>query len=63
MDDNRQLQDWQASSDAAFANRSIEELAVSQGVEPVLDPYTLAGGLPDDEDVDDVLDWIYRRRR
>ena len=45
-----------------FAGRSIEELAQSQGVSPVEDISVLAGGLPEEDDVDEMLDEIYRAR-
>lgn len=62
VDKDKELQDWQATSEEFFAGRTLEELAVTQGVEPLLHIGDLAGGLPDDEDVDEML-WIYRRRR
>ena len=45
-----------------FQSKSISELAREQGVGPVKDVSVLAGGLPDDEDVDEMLEEIYRLR-
>ena len=45
-----------------FEGKSIQELAQSQGVGPVKDISVFAGGIPDDEDVDEMLDEIYRAR-
>jgi hypothetical protein len=45
-----------------FAGKSIQELARSQGVTPVEDISVFAGGIPDDEDVDKMLEEIYRLR-
>jgi hypothetical protein len=46
-----------------FQGWSIDQLAQAQGVEPLRDPKVLAGGWPDDEDVDDVLTDIYQHRQ
>lgn len=45
-----------------FAGHTLLELAEIQGVEPLLDPKTLLGGLPPDEDVDQFLEEIYAGR-
>jgi len=47
-----------------FEGKSIQELAQSQGVGPVKDIAVFAGGIPDDEDedIDEMLDEIYRAR-
>jgi hypothetical protein len=45
-----------------FANRSIGELAALQGISPITDIKTLAGGIPDDFDIDAELAETYRRR-
>ena len=45
-----------------FEGKSIQELAQSQGVGPVKDISVFAGGIPDDEDVDEMLEEIYRLR-
>lgn len=45
------------------ANRSIAELAQIQKVVPLGNPSILAGGIPDDEDVDDFLAEIYTARK
>lgn len=46
-----------------WSNRSIAELAQAQKVVPLKDPSVLAGGIPDDEDVDAFLNEIYTARR
>jgi len=45
-----------------FAAKSISELAQAQGVKPLADVSILAGGWPDEEDLDETLDEIYRQR-
>jgi hypothetical protein len=45
-----------------FRGWTFEQLAHMQDVEPLRDPKALAGGWPDDEDVDDVLTEIYQHR-
>jgi hypothetical protein len=45
-----------------FEGRSIQELAQSQGVGPVKDIRVFAGGIPDGEEVDEMLEEIYRLR-
>jgi hypothetical protein len=45
------------------ANRSIAQLAQIQNVLPMKDPSILAGGNPDDENLDDFVDDIYRARK
>ena len=45
-----------------FAGKSLSELAREQGVGPIKDISLLAGGLPDDEDIDEMLEEIYRSR-
>lgn len=45
-----------------FEGKSIQELARLQGVGPVEDITVFAGGIPDDEDVDEMLEEIYRLR-
>jgi hypothetical protein len=37
-------------------------LVREQGVGPIQDISSLAGGLPDDEDIDEMLEEIYRSR-
>jgi len=46
-----------------FAGKSLSELAREQGVGPIEDIRSLAGGLPDDEDIDEMLGEIYRSRQ
>ncbi len=45
-----------------FEVKSIRELAESQGVVPVRDIKIFAGGISDDENLDEMLDEIYRSR-
>jgi hypothetical protein len=45
-----------------FEGKSIQELARSQGVGPVKDIGVFAGGIPEDEDADELLEEIYRLR-
>ena len=45
-----------------FAAKSLSELAREQGVGPIMDITALQGGLPDDEDIDEMLEEIYRSR-
>lgn len=46
-----------------FANASIGELAAVQKVKPLSDISVLAGGIPDDEDVDRLIEGIYAARK
>ncbi len=45
-----------------FSSPTIEELAEAQGVKPLADPTILQGGWPEDEDVDEFLEYTYRNR-
>lgn len=45
-----------------FRGKSIAELAREQGVGPIKDIGVFAGGIPEDEDVDEMLTEIYRLR-
>jgi hypothetical protein len=45
-----------------FERKSVSELAREQGISPIHDIGVLAGGLPDDEDIDEMLEEIYRLR-
>jgi hypothetical protein len=45
-----------------FTERSIEQLAEDQGIEPLHDPRTLVGGWPADQDIDAFLEEIYLSR-
>jgi hypothetical protein len=48
---------------AAFlVPHSFEDLARLQGVKPLEDINVLAGGFPEDEDIDEFLDDIYGHR-
>jgi len=44
------------------SGRSLEQLAEAQGVPPLDNPKVLAGGWPDDEDVDEFLGDVYSSR-
>jgi len=46
-----------------FANASIEELARSQNVSPLVEPGVLSGGIPEGEDVREFVREIYSARR
>ena len=41
---------------------SLDQLARLQGVDPIRNPAILAGGWPDDDDIDEALAEIYRQR-
>jgi len=45
-----------------FSGKSLAELAREQGVGPVEDISVFAGGIPEDEDVDEMINEIYRLR-
>lgn len=45
-----------------FASRSLEQLAEAQGVRPLTNPNELAGGWPNDENVDEFVHAIYESR-
>jgi hypothetical protein len=45
-----------------FAHPTFEQIAQHQGVEPLRDPGQLAGGFPDEVDIEEMLDEIYRTR-
>ncbi len=47
---------------AFFNSKSFEELVREQGVQPLADPEALAGGWPEDEDLDEFLEEIYAER-
>jgi hypothetical protein len=49
-------------SGSFFRGWSLDQLARLQGVDPVRDPAGLAGGWPDDDDVDEMLADIYGQR-
>lgn len=46
-----------------FANPSIAELAALQKVGPLKDFSALSGGIPDDEDIDELVEGIYAARK
>ena len=58
----RTLSSLLVETESFFRGHSIEELARVQGVEPIRDVSVLAGGWPDDEDVEAFLAEIYRLR-
>jgi hypothetical protein len=45
-----------------FAAKTLQELAREHGVGPVKDISVFAGGFPEDEDIDEMLEEIYRLR-
>lgn len=45
-----------------FAGRSLEQLAEAQGVGPMANPKVLAGGWPEEEDIDAFLEDVYSSR-
>jgi hypothetical protein len=45
-----------------FALRSLEQLAQTQGVRPLVDPNELAGGWPQDENIDEFIAATYESR-
>lgn len=45
-----------------FTSRSLEEMAMAQGVGPLTNPAVLAGGWPDDDDLDKFLEETYHNR-
>jgi len=45
-----------------FEPKTLQQLAKEQGVRPVKDISVFAGGFPADEDVDEMLEEIYRMR-
>lgn len=46
-----------------FANPSLEELIAASNVKPISDPSVFAGWVPDDEDVDEMVKYIYDSRK
>ena len=52
-----------SGEDDFFMNPSISELATMQKVKALRDLSVLAGGIPDDEDVDELVDEIYAARK
>lgn len=56
------LDPLRVNSGSFFGGWSLDQLAQLQGVGPIRDLKTLSGGLPDDEDVDEMLSDIYGRR-
>ena len=45
-----------------WARSSFEELVRLQGIRPLEDPNALAGGFPQDEDIDEFLNDVYEHR-
>jgi hypothetical protein len=45
-----------------FEAKMLQEMAQAQGLGPVKDTSAFAGGIPDDEDVDEMLEEIHRMR-
>src|SRR5580658_200106 len=46
-----------------FANPSLQELLAASNVKPITDPSILAGWIPEDEDVDEMVKHIYESRK
>ena len=57
------LDSYRNGGAAFFQSQTLEQLAATQGVGPLADPGVLAGGWPEDEDLDGFLDEIYSERR
>src|SRR6202040_107744 len=51
------------SDESFFANPSIADLMAASNVQPLNDLSVLAGGIPPDEDVDEMLRVIYDARK
>jgi len=51
------------SDQSFFANPSISDLMAASNVQPLDDPSVLVGGIPPDEDVDEMLKAIYDARK
>jgi hypothetical protein len=51
------------SDQSFFANPSIADLMAASNVQPLDDPSVLVGGIPPDEDVDEMLKVIYDARK
>jgi hypothetical protein len=47
---------------SSFTGWTFDQLVRMQAIEPLKDAKALAGGWPDDEDLDKVLDEIYEQR-
>lgn len=47
---------------AFFQSQTLDQLAAAQDVRPITDPAALAGGWPDDENLDEFLEQIYAER-
>jgi hypothetical protein len=58
----KQLDPLNVDAGTFFSRRTFADLARQQGVKPMKDATILAGGLPEDFDVDAMLDEIYRHR-
>ncbi len=63
IEDIRELPSLALGEGNFAADRSIAELAQIQSVVPLKDPSILAGGIPEDEDLDEFLNDIYTARR
>ncbi|MGH9793609.1 MAG: hypothetical protein ACRD5G_02450 [Candidatus Acidiferrales bacterium] len=46
-----------------FLSLTLEQLAKAQGVKPLTDPSVLAGAWPEDDDIDEFIEDLYRSRR
>jgi len=45
-----------------FQPKTLQELAKDQGVDPVKDISVFAGGFPEEEDIDEMSEELYRLR-
>lgn len=56
------VDDGQLMNEEFFEGKSLEELAVAQGIQPLGSVGILAGGWPEDDDVEDALKELYQDR-
>jgi hypothetical protein len=61
-DDALEMANFKLDAGNFFARPTFEQLARQQGIKPLSDARQLAGGLPDDIDVDVLIRDIYRAR-
>lgn len=50
-------------TDEFWVSKTVEDLAREQGVPPLADPASLKGDWPEDESIDDFLDWLRESRQ
>ena len=61
-DDVFEMANFKLDAGNFFARQAFEQLARQQGIKPLSDARQLAGGLPNDIDVDVLIRDIYRAR-